>query len=351
MVKHFFNIHSNITLLIAKQYIEDKGINTDDCILFLTRGYKIPQDISTIFKNTIAYPNDVFKGKSKRVFQDLNIIKGRRNIRILEDYINGFTNNGPFIFYYCNTIPKLYDFVSVSVTMKNCIGYYLLEEGSIVYFLDDSKMQIKMRGVKKLIFKVFLQTVLRRYELLRDNIYSTNSPKYKGCIAISEYAFPSYPKEKFIVSNPFTNIQLPYSPDYVMSIDPLYLFFDINVVKKLYQQLATFMKRKSDFKLAYKFHPAFYDNADQYTDYKNIIKDIFGDKAIELDRSIILENVIISCRTTFFTDMSSVAIYAGLYGIKSYSYYKLIYGINKDYDKKLDFCFSNKRVASYYNIL
>lgn len=350
-MKHFFHIHSNITLLIAKQYIEDKGININDCIIFLTRGYTLPEDFSCMFKKVINYPKDVFKGKTDRVFQNLNIFKGRKNIKILENYINGFTNDGPFIFYYCNTISKLYDFVSVSVTMKNCMGYYLLEEGSIVYFLDDSRMQIKMSGVKKLIFKCFLQTFLRRYELLRDNIYSINSPKYKGCIAISEQAFPSYPKEKFIVSNPFSKVQLPYPIDYVMSIDPLYMFFDKEVVIKLYQQLSTIMERKKEYKLAYKFHPAFYKHPTHYSEYKNIIQSIFGSNAIELDRNIILENVIISYKTTLFTDMSSVSVYAGLYGIKSYSYYKLIYGINENYDRKLDFFFSNERFASYYTVL
>lgn len=330
-MKHLFVVHSGITCIVAKQYIKETDISYDDCLFITRRNINIPEGIKNFTKNIINYPQDILKNGDDRIFVNNNLIYGFKNIKLLENKINDFFCEQNFCLYLPNTASC--DLMSALVTMKTCSGYYLFEEGLGQYIKREKLKTKQIMGMNPFVFKT-LRCLFPRFYKLRDEHYSMSSNKYVGHIAISEDAFPEYPGKKILINCPFDKIPINFKADVILSIDAGILhYIDDKNTKMLYNKLATIFNEKGYEKIAYKFHPDYYEKKDVLNKYRSLLKDAFGHNIKEIEPNILLESYIITCKADFYSDRSSVGFYVSKYGIKNYSYYNLIKGISNNYDE------------------
>ena len=332
-MKHLFYVHSHITFLVSKQYVFDQGINPEDCLLLSSRKYILPEKYKDVFKHTLQFPQDVYHSDEVNFFKHGNIFNAYRKARVIENIVNDFTHNAPFIFYTLNTGSHVH---SIIVTMDNCKGYYLIEEGANVYYPLPKSVAQLYKGWRNILFKLFLRPLMPKFFLLKDNVFSTSSEKYCGTIASLKMAFADFRGEHFVTSNPFENINLDFKPDVLISVDGSLCLYDISI-KDIQQLFSTLMhKYIHDAVVAYKFHPIFLSHKSKMDEVKNILNEVLGESSQELSCDVVLENILYTYHCDFYSDWSSVGIYGKSMGCKCYSYFPLLLGISTypEYEKE-----------------
>ena len=273
-MKHVFGASSHLVFYLCNRIIELDHINPDDCIFFFTRNYHCPPKYDKIYKNIIdtGYNVDEKKG---RVFEGIHLLKTRHNIKEFDTMVDSYLRGDDFIWYsqVCSN-----DFCSLFV------------------------------------FEV------------KNHFITTDHPKFKGCIATTEYCFPLHQQYLRCVGLPFETIDLGFSPDAIISIDPIYLFVNEQAEDCVYQRLSHYILNKNYSHIAYKFHPYFFakSNADIKKRFESLIKKYYGDSLTELSADVSLENVLMTYHSDFYTDNSSVAVYGNAMNVKCYTYIPIL---------------------------
>ena len=319
-MKHVFSVTSHLTFFIAKKTIEKRQLCNDDCILLLLRDYTIPPAYNNLYATvSTSYNVDAKKG---RVFAGANFVKTSNNIKEFDSRIDPLLNNEDFIWYtsVCSN-----DICSLMVTKPNCKGFYVTEDGFASY--RDFNPQTFI-GWRYLFYRLFLKPLWPRIFSAKNHFISSDHPKYLGCIATSKICFPLHQNNLITIGSPFETIDLGFVPDALLSIDPLFLFLSDDKVIDIYSQLSNIIKKKGYNLMAYKYHPVFLSeaNKEHKEKYNKIIRDSFGNDIVELDKSVVLENVLQTYKCDFYTDNSSVAIYGSVTGAKCYTYIPILKG-------------------------
>ena len=274
-MKHVFGASSHLVFYLCNRIIELDHINPDDCIFFFTRNYHCPPKYDKIYKNIIdtGYNVDEKKG---RVFEGIH-----------------------------------------------CVGYYVLEDGLGSYRNYNPQT---FTGWKYPLYKFILKPFWRRCFEVKNHFITTDHPKFKGCIATTEYCFPLHQQYLRCVGLPFETIDLGFSPDAIISIDPIYLFVNEQAEDCVYQRLSHYILNKNYSHIAYKFHPYFFakSNADIKKRFESLIKKYYGDSLTELSADVSLENVLMTYHSDFYTDNSSVAVYGNAMNVKCYTYIPIL---------------------------
>ena len=319
-MKHIFLIHSHITFFVAKQYIQDYHIAPCDCVLFCCRGYSLPQNYVGVFTSIIRYPQDVFAANKEELSPFVNVLTNFRGKKKLESAILSYCNNEPFLFYPFYTASH---FVSLVVSMPQCQGYYIIEEGTSAY-LSKQELRVLCPPPQKWYHHI-LRSIFPKFYGLIDEAFSENSLKYKGTLSFSNRAFSTMGGEHIVLSNPFEQSFLSYSPNIILSIDgSLSLYaIDMNIIEKVYTHIEQFIRQKDGIGkvIAYKFHPMFLAQEELQQEIRDIIHTIFREYTVkELDKTISIENLLNTYHCDFYTDLSSVGIYKDLLKCDCYSY-------------------------------
>lgn len=339
-MKHLFYVHSHITFLVSKQYVFDKGINPDDCLFFCVREYKLPERYRSLFKNVLSYPIDVLPNGSLRILENYNIIDAYRNIKLLEEKINDYFNKDTFIYYVPNAQS---DCSSAIITMSQCKRFMIIEEGCMSYASKDVVPCVFI-GVKLYLY-YFIRIFFYRILAVKNWRLPYNHKKFYGTIAMSSGAFYDTSGEKMIVSNPFDREELSIVPDAILSIDAsLPIFFTKETVVDLYIRLLKFFKSKGYTKVAYKFHPNFYFQHIT-EEYREIIHNTFGELVYELPSETVIENILNTYDVAFYSDYSSIALYASFLGRKSWSYARFLTSFNEKYAQQIK---KADKILQYY---
>lgn len=318
-MKHVFGVSSHLVFYQCNKLIELDHLNPDDCIFFFTRNYHCPKKFDEIYKNQIHTEYNVANDKG-RVFEGLHIGKTRKNIKEFDTLVDSFIQGEDFTWYtqHCSN-----DFCSLFVTKSNCTSYYILEDGLGSYRNYNPQTFI---GWKFLLYKFIFKPFFSRCFEVKNHFITTEHPKFKGCIATTPYCFPLHQQYLRCIGLPFETTNLSFTPDAVISIDPLYFWVKKEDEAKIYERLSSFIKQKGYKNIAYKFHPYFNAqlNAAIKTRYKQLIQKYYGDIMVELSSDVVLENVLMTYHCDFFTDNSSVAIYAHEMGVKCYTYMPIL---------------------------
>lgn len=318
-MKHVFGVSSHLVFYQCHKIIELDHLNPDDCIFFFTRNYHCPQKFDAIYGHQIHTEYNVNTNKG-RIFEGIRFDKTRKNIKEFDSLVDGFIGDNDFVWYsqVCNN-----DICSLFVTKSNCKAYYILEDGLGSY--RDFNPQT-FTGWKYPLYKLILKPFFRRCFEVKNHFITTDHPKFKGCFATTPYCFPLHQQYFRCIGIPFEKIDLGFSPDAVISIDPLYFFIKQEDESKVYERLSSLIKQKQYNSISYKFHPYFNakQNAEIKNRYQKMINRYFGDKMAELSSDIVLENVLMTYHCDFYTDNSSVAIYAHEMGCDCYTYIPIL---------------------------
>lgn len=319
-MKHIFGIQSHLTFYVAHKIIRLKQFNPDDCIFISGRNYKIPDKYNTTYKH--IYMFQYGGGKIGRIFSGINILRTLKKIKQFDKIIDDFTGADFYDCYisYCGD-----DIANLLVTKKNCVAYYLTEEGIGVY--NDKNPKI-FSGWRYLVYRMVLRPLFPRLFDIKENYQYPKHPKFKGFYAISSQAYPlfhDYPIT--VIGNPFETIDLGYSPDVVISIDPFYKDFGIDTVDKIYYHLSTYIKKKNYKTITCKFHPMFGVFPDKKKEYDEILHRYFGNDIIQLEDTVVIENLLMTYKCDFYSYGSSIQIYGTIVGAKCYDFSSFL---NKD---------------------
>ncbi len=317
-MKHCFLVHSSITFLVSKQYVLDKGINPNDCLFLCARNYELSSEYQQKFKNVTHYPQDIFGREKEDLSLLKNLFNGFKGLHIIEVFISSFCQGNKFTLYTYSTYSHL---CCILVTMSNCEGYYLIEEGSSAY--SDISLVKKSIGRLNLFVQSILAPFFPRFYVIKDHHFSTSSDKYIGTITTSQKALNQLGGEKVIITNPFDKKKLEYSPTAVISIDAsLYICgVESEYIGTIMESLYQFIIHKNEHPvIAYKFHPILIEAKVEKT-FKDIISEVFKNTVLmELQADTTIEEILNQYQCDFYSDWSSVAIYAKQMGCTCYSY-------------------------------
>lgn len=344
-MKHLIFVHSHLSYSVINQYFVENNINPADCLFILAARYShLPEGNN--YKNFIRFPEELLPDGYKRVFHNNNIITGYKNIRYIEELINTYFHGDSFYMYQTTTT---HDCFSALVTMKQCKGYYLVEEGSASYY-HKSEVPKQFHGISAICVSI-LSKILPRFYALKSSSFSFNNKYFLGTVATTRNAFPDFPGEHIIINPPFTKVVLDYVPDVILSIDSSIMISLGNVFPaELYKKVAEFFSRQGYKKIAYKFHPKYFADPELAESYRKGLSAIFGKDIVELDEKCQLENYFLSYPIDFCSDFSSVGIYASNFGRKCYSYMNIFKELYPDSTYSKDF-FIPKSVLDLYTLI
>lgn len=315
-MKHIFGVSSHLTFYIAHRIIELNHLDRNECLLFLTRNYSLPDNFNTQYPHQVHTGYNLANSKSGRVFAGANIFKTIQNIRKFDALIDPFLQGQDFLYYtqVCSN-----DLTSLMATKKNCRGFYVVEDGLASY--RDFNPQT-FTGIRYVIYKTILNPFFHRIFACKNHFIASESPKFLGCIATLPFCFPLHQDKLQVIGLPYETVELGFTPNALISIDPLYLRFSKEDIRRIYTELEQFIKEKQYKTIAFKYHPNFF--ADANVEIKQFfeitLRNIFGENLIELDKSAILENILKTYQCDFYTDNSSVALYGSQMGAKCYTY-------------------------------
>ena len=320
-MKHLFVASSHLTFYICDKYIAEEGFSKQSCILFLTRDYHIPANFEREYPCIIETDYNQTGQKAGRIFAGANIMKTCKNIKRFDSLVDSYLKGEEFDLYaqVCSN-----DIFSLFVTKKNCIAYHIIEDG-LASYMDYNPQTFC--GAKYWMYRLILRPLFYRIFAYKNHFISTESPKYKGCIATCNKCFPLHQEKLRIIGLPFQSIDLGYVPDAILSIDPLFMQTSSKeVIKQIYSEIAAFVNVKGYKIVAYKFHPNFDTEMQKENKafYRDIISPLFKSKLMEIDSRVALENVLFTYRCDFYTGNSSVAIYGKQMGAKIFSYAKIL---------------------------
>lgn len=320
-MKYIFCIGSHLTFYIAHTIIKQNQFSKEDCILLCIRNYQIPSQYQSIYKNIIVTSYNIVGQQQSRVFRGWNVLQTFRNIHKFDKLVDQFLENDPFLFYtpVCSN-----DVASLAVSKKNCIGYYVIEDGLSSYRTENYK---SFSGWRDIVYKLILYPFFYRIYAIKDYFISTSSPKFIGCIATMQQCFPLHQQFLQVIGIPFEKTDLGFVPDAVLSVDPLYLILNQEQLMDVYHKLSNYIHTHHYSLIAYKLHPIFYasnNEKEKMSILKIIKKCFFQDSLVELDQDVVLENVLMTYHSDFYSNSSAVALYGHAMGAKCYSFNPLI---------------------------
>ncbi len=317
---HVFAISSHLTFSIMRKTCEINNISANDCVLLLLRNYQIPTGYENVYIRQIPTSYNV-DTNSGRVFSGLNFIKTKHNIDAFYNLVDSQLQGSDYYFYtqVCSN-----DISSLMVTPANCKGYYLIEDGLSSYRNYNPQT---FTGLRYILYKLVLKPLWPQIFAIKNHFIEDNHPKFKGCIASSQQAFPLHQHCLQVVGNPFERMDMDITPDAVISIDPLYDKIDDRQIDALYSKLSQYMAKKGYKAIAYKLHPRY--NAQVNAVHKAFVLDClkrYFPDIVEIAPSVVLESMLTTCKADFYSCDSTVALFAHQAGSDCYSLEPLLKG-------------------------
>ena len=314
-LKHVFGVSSHLAFYLCHKLIQTDAINADDCIFFTTRDYIYPKEYQSVYKNIIRTSYNI-SPTDGRVFAGWRYWETRKNVQRFDALIDSQLKDSAFVWY---TQVCFNDICSLMVTKPNCVGYYIIEDGSGSYRKENNPI---FTGVKGILYRMVLKPLYPRLFAVKNRMIETNHPKFKGCIASNDLCFPLHQQFTRVVGLPFISVPLEREPDAIISIDPLFLWISMTQAKEVFQRLATYINSKNYQYVVYKHHPYTLSasNHEIHQQYNQWLHDYLSIEIEELGSDVSLENTLMAHTSDFYTAVSSIAIYAKAMGRTCYSY-------------------------------
>ena len=319
-MKHIFGVSSHLAFYLCQRIIEQDSLKKDDCIFFTIDGYTLPSDYKSHYRCVDVH--DLFPSTQGRIFAGLRFWLTSKNVAKADVNIEQCVGEEEYIWY---TQICFNDLCSVMVTNPHCIGYYVIEDGSGSYYMDNTPT---FQGWQAIVYHCFLKPFYPRIYTLKNHFVESNHPKFKGCIASNEMCFPYHREHLRVVGMPFTPVPLSVVPDAIISIDPFFRWgITDEQVCQIIRQIATFINKQKYKRVAYKMHPALLSSqqTERYKLYNRWVREYFTASMEELSPQVSLENTLMAhTNCDFYTAVSTVVIYAHAMGVRCYTYAPLI---------------------------
>lgn len=312
-MKYILGVQSPLTFYLVHRIITLNHFDPKDCLLISGRNYHIPEKYESTYPN--VWVMNYGGGTVGRIFSGIHFIQTRRNIQSFDAKIDAFTGGDDYDCYltYCGD-----DICNLLVTKTNCRHYYIVEEGMGIYEDCDQKT---FSGWKQIFFKYFLKPLYPRLYAIKEYQFNPYHPKFNGFYGVSPDSFAFFKNfPKMVVGNPFETVDIGFSPDAVLSIDPFFKYMDTDKVDTIFRQLSLYLRPKNYKTIVYKYHPLFGVFPDKQKAYDEILHRYFGNNIVQLDDTAVLENILMTYKSDFYSNGSSVQRYGVIAGAKCYDF-------------------------------
>lgn len=312
-MKHIFSIHSNICVIVIYDTVKKLIERGEDVIILSDRNAEFPFFQNSINFIDIQYITDNYRGDCSTPIKKL-INYTFRYLPKYKESAKKVIDDEDFILYIssCN-----YFTIAPYLCSNHCKGYYFIEEGTMAY-MDVNKLKKRYeRQVRKGQFLLNFVGAGTRFD------YEI-TPLYKGCICISEYAFPWCNDRKIINNLQNYKAVIPQSSNsYTHVIVTDYLDEDIDVILRAFRiVMDLIIKDESSIRICIKMHPT----AFSYQQKKiELIKEFVNKKYEEyhidfVPVSFTIENLLMSGKTQVYSifGVSSLLLYAVNFGSRSF---------------------------------
>ncbi len=318
-IKHVFGVSSHLAFYLCHKLIQIDGIDPDNCIFFTTRDYIYPKEYQSLYTHIIRTSYNI-SPTDGRIFAGCKFWETKKNVQQFDNLIDTALKGNPFIWY---TQVCFNDVCSLMVTKPNCVGYYVIEDGSGSYRKENNPI---FTGVKGILYHMVLKPLYPRLFAVKNRMIETAHPKFRGCIASNQLCFPLHQQYTRVIGLPFIPVPLEREPDAIISIDPMFLWISMPQAQEVFQKLAAYINSKNYQYVVYKHHPYTLSNTNReiYEQYNQWLHSSLKVEIHELDAQISLENTLMAHSCDFYTAVSSVAIYAKAMGRTCYSYMNLM---------------------------
>jgi len=291
-----------MSYLTAKKTIKFLDLNPDKCCYLLERDYPIESTQS---------PFAIWKAMDA-----------------LDTFLMDLTEQEAFeIFYTQSSTSHFY----VIISNPKCKGYSFIEGGLGCYKPEYKKLVSNKPSLLKDLFYAFM------YKGRVPNqkfFFNTKLPGFKYCVGTNEHAFKAY-DNPLNVGSPFEDKAEYRSIKHVYVIDCVVEFYNakMQTIEAFTETLFERLKKENAKEVYFKLHPEHYRQEGLREKYLEVVEKYSGDiKAIELDKSVILEHIARSSEATFYVNISSVGLYANLLGREVWSFARMLHKLEPHMD-------------------
>ncbi len=333
-MKHLFFIHSHITFIISSKIIKYLNLDSNDCVFLIHRS-KI-EDYKVIGVKMILFPKYFYESQYFDVHK--KFWHNWRKLSVLDDFINCITENKIFTFYTPQTNQN---FLSLIISHQRCSSYNIIEEGSGSYLNLKQLKEVHPKVDFSYFFRLlWILNFKNRIKINRSFIEA----KYKYAFGLSAASFPDLDRKiilglptasDFVLVNVINNKTDEYKNILVFDalVEICWLDSGTLLLSTLY--LINKLKNNGETVLHVKFHPAQYNNSVTVTLLTNLFKQIDGFEVLEIPSGVSLEELAFKNENlAFYIFVSSVGIYASLYGRTVYSLFEFAESLYPSLSKK-----------------
>lgn len=318
MSKYVFVVHSSITYRMAGAIRQLHSYAPEDCIYLIDRGFELPiSDTKVLHISHLPISTYSWKEKMQLVRALRTNTRRRQQLQQLLETAVG----GPFMLF----IPHTWSYVHWILLAHNlCFRYFLVEEGTLSYLQDFSNYGRGASPIKEGLLQLLVRISLGNGIPAFPAPLEFHHPKYAGCYGISRATFPTLPEQgKILLTAPFNGNEVYAAVQHLLITGPWVErnFISLAGYRELKTGLFKYLVENGIDQIHVKFHPDQYHQKETIQVFREIADQFHAQIAvIELPADVAPEEIAFSSKADVYMAISSVAIYARLFGCRVFSY-------------------------------
>lgn len=313
-MKHVFLVNSHMTFLSGMKVVEFRNLSKADCVFMMARDYPLIEDgIQSIIFPFSNFPEDTFSAKQWpwRLWSKM---------KKADQLMTELTNNDSFHFYAPQSSTTHFYIIS---SHEKCEGYSFLEGGVGCY---ETFHQTNATQKATPLRNAFYALQYKGRVPVEKYFYNISLPKYRFSYGSNKAAFKGYPNQ-VVMGFAFTDRKEYKAIKEVLVFDAIIEFYKVkeSTVEDLLVVLFEHLEKTDSKTLYFKLHPEHYRVEDLKQRYLKMLAPYETKfNIIELNKEVKLEDVAYSSEATFYTFISSIALYATLMDREVISFMKLL---------------------------
>jgi hypothetical protein len=321
---HLLLVHSHITHIVARGVIKHCRLHPDQVAFLTTRGFRPPGESDEREPPIIPFEFTLVPRRRK---ERPSLLQGWKVLKAIDDLLADVTAGRPFHLYTPQTMEH------VAQVLKNnpaCSGFSFIEEGLYSYCtreeIERTHPPRRPRLWERLAYRNRIRSS-RFFDPGNERAYGIHAsvfPGMHGRVVLKDAFRPAAPEDVAGI-------------DHVLVFDALaaYQRIELDSLLAALRRLLSKLAEERVAALHYKLHPAQKGTAEQ-----TIIEQTMaaaGVPVVRLADEVALENLALARPSVrWFVNLSSVGLYASLFGCPVYSYANWIAEIEPGFRRHID---------------
>lgn len=316
-MKYLFLINSHATYLTAKQAISYFQLDKSDCVYCLERNYSVrDNEIQAIEFPFQVSPQDSFRA---------NLLPHVlwKKIDQLDSFITKVTSDCVFKLF-CAQSSIIYFYLLM--THPKCVSYSFIEGGIGAY---KPEYQKKVSKKKNWIKSLWYFLIYKGRVPVQKFFFNTNLSKFEYCLGLTEYSFKGFKNAVNVGGKLDDRLSKELNIKHLFVLDAMVEFYNVKIetIEEMVLELSQYFVRMGVKEFHYKLHPEHYKTQEIKNKYIQLLNEKSGEvRAIELGKDVVLEEIAYNSEDTiFYVNVSSIGLYANIWGREVWSFAKFVH--------------------------